>query len=82
MLWFDDTFLTQYPIRILVIAGLALLLLSSPLLRDRRVALVLGSSLGDSVGLWLTQFYIQPRFLSYLLVRSSFSSQVEWDGFW
>jgi hypothetical protein len=69
ILWFDDTFLTAYPGRLLVIAALAILLASSPLLRDRTVLpiLVVGAA-STLVVVWATRLYLQPRFVSYLLV--------------
>lgn len=69
MFWFDKTFVTAYPARAVLVVALAVLILSSPLLRERRTALLLGSGVvATLVTLWATQLYLQPRFVSYLLV--------------
>lgn len=69
MLWFGDTFLTMYPGRLVAIGALGVLLVSSPLIRERRPALILGAgAVATLVCLWVSRLYLQPRFVSYLLV--------------
>jgi hypothetical protein len=52
-----------------VTAALALLLVSSPLLRDRRTALILCSGVAATLlVVWVTRLFLVPRFVSFLLV--------------
>ena len=68
-LWIDGTALVAGPIWLPVIAVAALLIGSSPLLRDRRTALILCTGAFATVlALWITQADVIPRYLSFLLV--------------
>jgi len=52
-----------------LIAALIVLLASSPLLRDRRPALILGSGVIVTLAfVWVTRLYLLPRFVIFLLV--------------
>jgi hypothetical protein len=69
MLWFGGTFLTTYPMRFFVVVALALLLVSSPLLRQRTAAMLVGSGvILTLICIWAARLYLEPRFVSYLLV--------------
>ena len=68
VLWFSDTFLTTDPARFAVVAVAAVLLLSSPLLRNRTSALIICSgTVATLFFICATQLYVAPRFVSYLL---------------
>jgi len=55
--------------RIAIIVAASLLLLSSPLLREARTALILGSgAVVTLLVVWVTRLYLLPRFVSFLLV--------------
>lgn len=69
LLWIEGPVLSPGPAGLLLVAVVAVLLLSSPLLRQRGPALVLGSSVaGPLVVVWAARLYLSTRFVSYLLV--------------
>jgi hypothetical protein len=67
--WIDGTVLVPGLVWVPVVAGLVVVLVSSPLLQARRSALILGvGTVVTVVALWITGVDVVPRFLSYLLV--------------
>lgn len=65
----NGTFLTASLGRLFVVVAMALLLGSSPLLREKRTALLLGSGVAATfVFVWATRLHLLPRFVSFLLV--------------
>jgi hypothetical protein len=69
LLWIEGPVLASGATRLVLIAVVAVVLLSSPLLRERGPALVLCSSVaGPLVVVWATRLYLSTRFVSYLLV--------------
>jgi hypothetical protein len=69
LIWIDGVVLFPGPLWIPVVAAGLLLIGSSPLVRDRHAALVLGSApVLTILTLWITETRAVPRFLSYLLV--------------
>jgi hypothetical protein len=67
--WIDEVLVDPGPGSLVLVAALALLVGSSPLLRTRDSALVLGSGVvATVVTLWLTRTNVAPRFFSFLLV--------------
>ena len=69
VLWFGDTFLANDWARLLLVLVAAVLLLSSPLIRERRTALLLCAGPAATLFfVWATRLYLAPRFVSYLLV--------------
>jgi len=69
LLWLDGTVLVPGLRWLPLILLLALIIGSSPLLRSKHTALVLGSGVGVTVvALRLADAYVVPRYLSFLLV--------------
>jgi hypothetical protein len=69
LLWLDGTALVAGVVWLPVVLAAALVIGSSPLLRDRTSALVLTSGVIATVlVLWIAQAYVIPRYLSFLLV--------------
>ncbi len=67
--WIDEVLVDPGLGSLVLVAGLALLIGSSPLLRTRDSALVLGAGVvATVVTLWLTRTNVAPRFFSFLLV--------------
>ena len=68
-LWIDGTALVPGLVWLPLVLAAALIMGSSPLMHERRTALVLASGVVATIlVLWLGQAYIVPRYLSYLLV--------------
>jgi hypothetical protein len=68
-LWIDGTALRPGLVWLPVVLVVALIMGSSPLMHERRTALVLASGVVATIlVLWLGRAYIVPRYLSYLLV--------------
>lgn len=68
-LWIDGTALVAGLVWLPLVVVLALIMGSSPLVRERRTALVLVTGVVATVlVLWLDRAYVVPRYLSYLLV--------------
>jgi hypothetical protein len=68
-LWIDGSVLVSGPRWLPLILLAAVIIGSSPLVRTRQTALLLGSGVVASVvALWFAQAYVVPRFLSFLLV--------------
>jgi hypothetical protein len=69
LLWIEGLGVEASLVWLPVTAALALLLLSSPLLRDRRTALILCSGVAATLlVVWVTRLFLVPRFVSFLLV--------------
>jgi hypothetical protein len=69
LLWIDGTVLVASILWLPLVLLLAVVMASSPLLRDRRSAVILCSGVvATLVVLWLAQAYVIPRYLSFLLV--------------
>ena len=69
LLWIDGTVLVASIVWLPLMLLLAVVVASSPLLRDRSSAAILCSGVvATLVVLWLTQAYVIPRYLSFLLV--------------
>jgi len=67
--WIDEVLVDPGLGSLVLVAALALLIGSSPLLRMRDSALVLGAGVVATVAtLWLTRTNVAPRFFSFLLV--------------
>ena len=67
--WIDEVLVDPGLGSLVLVAALALLIGSSPLLRMRDSALVLGAGVvATVVTLWLTRTNVAPRFFSFLLV--------------
>jgi hypothetical protein len=67
--WLDGTALVAGVVWLPIVLAAALVIGSSPLLRERTSALVLCSGVITTVlVLWITQAYVIPRYLSFLLV--------------
>ena len=67
--WIDEVLVDPGLGSLALVAALALLIGSSPLLRNRDSALVLGAGVvATVVTLWLTRTNVAPRFFSFLLV--------------
>jgi hypothetical protein len=65
----DSGVLSSIPLRAAVTVVGVTLLASSPLLRDRRAAMLLGSGVvATLIVLWATRLYFDARFVSFLLV--------------
>ena len=68
-LWIDGTALRPGLVWLPLVLAAAVVTESSPLMRERRTALVLASGVVATIlVLWLARAYIVPRYLSYLLV--------------
>jgi hypothetical protein len=69
LLWIDGTALRPGLVWLPLLLAAALVMGSSPLMHERRTALVLASGVVATIlVLWLGRAYIVPRYLSYLLV--------------
>lgn len=69
VLWIEGLAPTPSLVWLPLIAAIAILLVSSPLLRERRMALILGAGvIATLVVVFATRLYLAPRFVSYLLV--------------
>jgi len=69
LVWIDGTVLLPGVVWLPVILGLILLLGSSPLLRDRGSASIVGAGVvATAFVIWLADLHAAPRFLSFLLV--------------
>jgi hypothetical protein len=69
VLWVEGAELATSFVRFLLVAFVGIVLLSSPLLRDRSSALLLSSSVvATLLVVWIGRLYLSPRFVSYLLV--------------
>jgi hypothetical protein len=69
LLWIEGPALTTDLTRLPIVAVLALVIVSSPLLREPRTGMVIGSGLALTLlVVWAAQIYLSPRFVSYLLV--------------
>lgn len=69
LLWIEGLAPTPSVVWLPLIAAIALVLFSSPLLRERRTGLILGASVvATFVAVWATRLGLAPRFLSFLLV--------------
>lgn len=67
--WIDETLLDPNLASLIVVAALALLIGSSPLLRRRHSALVLcAGTVATIVVFWIARTNVAPRFFSFLLV--------------
>ena len=65
----DGTTLATTLGRIAIVVAASMLLLSSPLLREARTALLLGSgAVATLLVVWMTRLYLLPRFVTFLLV--------------
>jgi hypothetical protein len=71
LIWIDGTALIAGAVWLPLVVVALLLIGSSPLLHDRRIALVVVSgALSTVLFLWIGDAYVIPRYLSYLLVPS------------
>ena len=69
LLWIDGTVLVGSIVWLPLVLLMAVVMASSPLLSDRRSAVILCSGVvATLVVLWLVQAYVIPRYLSFLLV--------------
>jgi hypothetical protein len=69
LLWLDGTALVPGVVWLPLVLAAALVIWSSPLLRERTSALVLCSgAVATILVLWIGQAYVIPRYLSFLLV--------------
>jgi hypothetical protein len=69
LIWIDGTALVAGLVWLPVVCAVIVIAAASPLLRVRSSALVLGSGVVASIlVLWLTDAYVIPRYLSFLLV--------------
>ncbi len=69
LVWVEGLAPTRSLVWLPLIACIAIVLVSSPLLRDRRVGLILGSGVvATLVVVFATRLYLAPRFVSFLLV--------------
>ena len=68
-LWIDGTVIVASLVWIPLVLLIAVVMASSPLLRDRRSAVIVCSGVvATLVVLWLAEAYVIPRYLSFLLV--------------
>lgn len=69
LLWIDGTALVAGLVWLPLVLAAVVLMGSSPLARTKTTALILCSGVVATIGvLWLTQAFVIPRYLSYLLV--------------
>jgi hypothetical protein len=69
LLWIDGTVVVASIVWLPLVLLAAVMMASSPLLRDRRSAAILCSGVvATLLVLWLAQAYVIPRYLSFLLV--------------
>jgi len=67
--WIDEVLVDPGLGSLAIVAALGLLIISSPLLRSRESALILGAGVVVTVvTLWITRTQVAPRFFSFLLV--------------
>ena len=69
LLGMEGVILTTDPTRLPLVAALAFMVIASPLLREIRPAFILSSGFAATLLIvWATRTYLEPRFVSYLLV--------------
>ena len=69
LLWISAIVLVPGVVWLPIILALVMLMASGPLARDRRALLLLSAGTVASIAvLWITQTYVVPRYLSFLLV--------------
>jgi hypothetical protein len=69
LLWIDAIVLVPGVVWLPVVLAAVMLMASGPLARDRRALLLLSAGTLASIAvLWITQTYVVPRYLSFLLV--------------
>ena len=69
LLWIDAIVLVPGVVWLPIVLAVVILMASSPLARDRRALLLLSAGTVASIAvLWITQTYVIPRYLSFLLV--------------